>query len=113
MANFFFRTTPNAEIKEIDKNRNTARVEYIEFGDGEEVVLENLKKFGTHVVGRDGELVIDGAVRFSLFLMVKLKLCSGKAICFCSPVKLILFFFEQVVGWMGSGRPLCCLLGYR
>ena len=62
----------NAEIKEIDENRNTARVEYIEFGDGEEVALENLKKFGTYVVGRDGELIIDGAVRFSLFLMVKL-----------------------------------------
>ena len=58
----------NAEIKEIDENRNTAKVEYIEFGDGEDVALENLKKFGTHVVGRDGELVIDGAVRFSFFL---------------------------------------------
>ena len=27
---------------------------------------ENIKKFGTYIVGRDGELVKDGAVRFSL-----------------------------------------------
>ena len=53
----------NAEIKRIDKDNDLAEVEYIEFGDGEEIPVENLKKFGTYVVNRDSELIEEGTVR--------------------------------------------------